>query len=660
MRLSTLEMSNWRPFYGKTVLDLTTEPGRPMVWIHGNNMRGKTSVLNAIRWCLYGVTSDSGRERAAHININKDAVDEGDYHMAVRLTFTHSGKEYELERHVQWSARPTSDKGIRENLELRIDHQIQSPGEIHRAISNILHRNISQFYLFDGEMIREFEEILSSDRRQSKFVREAIEQVLGLPALVLAKEDFELLSAETEKLLSKQLRREKRYQQITEELDDIASALGTAKADVERHSELERQLEGQRRALEAVQHQLAQVSSRLRERDVLNDQLRQAKEDLKALTEGVRAALANQWWLPAAQLVEARLLAFEEQRQASSDKESEIRDLERRLAEMESSLARDHCPLCGQPVSHSRSQELSNQAATLQARLQELQTTPDSDQGAMVNPALLREFRNPQATLLREQSGRAGQLQLTIHDLDTRVKRLETGIKESDEADAARTQRDLENVIEKLTTVSDNLGIATRTRDALEAQQRQKRAEITVLPGIADRTRIRLSLFDGLTKVFSTAIDEFRDSVRANVESSASEIFKLFTTEPEFSGVKIDQDYALTILDHSGNPVPPSAGAQQVLALALIRGLNAAAVREGPLVIDSPFARFDLLHRERIIRNLPNVGSQIVLLLQPGEFDRGQYLELAGSSVVREYTVERINDQRSRIRPGYIEDALVG
>ena len=54
MKIHRLVVENFGPFLGKHEIDLDVSPTAPVVVIHGENMRGKTTLQNAIRWCLYG------------------------------------------------------------------------------------------------------------------------------------------------------------------------------------------------------------------------------------------------------------------------------------------------------------------------------------------------------------------------------------------------------------------------------------------------------------------------------------------------------------------------------------------------------------------------------------------------------------------------------
>jgi DNA sulfur modification protein DndD len=91
--------------------------------------------------------------------------------------------------------------------------------------------------------------------------------------------------------------------------------------------------------------------------------------------------------------------------------------------------------------------------------------------------------------------------------------------------------------------------------------------------------------------------------------------------------MKIDKNYTVYPVDGDGNrQTSPSAAGQQLLTLALISGLNTAAVHDAPMVIDTPFGKVDLENRERMLKWLQGLVSekqqQVILLVHSGEVTR--------------------------------------
>ena len=63
MRILRLKIKNFRQFYGECELEFLSDDTSRITVIHGENGSGKTSLLNAFKWVLYGKTDfDTGEQ----------------------------------------------------------------------------------------------------------------------------------------------------------------------------------------------------------------------------------------------------------------------------------------------------------------------------------------------------------------------------------------------------------------------------------------------------------------------------------------------------------------------------------------------------------------------------------------------------------------------
>jgi DNA sulfur modification protein DndD len=170
--------------------------------------------------------------------------------------------------------------------------------------------------------------------------------------------------------------------------------------------------------------------------------------------------------------------------------------------------------------------------------------------------------------------------------------------------------------------------------------------------GSSKRLGDKVTLLNGAAEVFEQSVEQMRSRLRDEVELSATDAFKKLSTESQYSGLVINDRYGLEIRDHLDRPVSVrSAGAEQIVALALIDGLNTAAGKRGPLVMDTPFGRLDVQHRARVLSYLPSMAEQVILLVHEGEMSHERDLPHIAGLVAAAYQINRVSPTQSSIEP---------
>ena len=151
--------------------------------------------------------------------------------------------------------------------------------------------------------------------------------------------------------------------------------------------------------------------------------------------------------------------------------------------------------------------------------------------------------------------------------------------------------------------------------------------------------------------VFEDAVDRYKAALRNRVQNSATQLFLKMTTEKEdYTSLAINDHYGLTILHKDGRAEDSrSAGAEQVVALALMGALQANAPLRGPIVMDTPFGRLDRQHTCNVVTALPSMAAQVVLFVQEGEIDRATVRELLGRHLLREYQLDKETARRTLV-----------
>ena len=124
------------------------------------------------------------------------------------------------------------------------------------------------------------------------------------------------------------------------------------------------------------------------------------------------------------------------------------------------------------------------------------------------------------------------------------------------------------------------------------------------------------------------------------------------TTERiDYAGLRINNEYGLSIIHKDGQAEEArSAGAEHVVALALMGALQKNAPLRGPIVMDSPFGRLDEQHTSNVVGALHKMADQVVLLVYESEVGRNRARQLLGGTLKAEFELERVNSRRTNVR----------
>lgn len=660
MILKTVEMENLGPYYAEHRVDLDPVAGRVTV-VHGDNMSGKTSLLNAIRWCLYGIAKDRwGAPMSTKELINYDAFDEGKRRVWVQLTIrdVQEGGESLVKLRRRRQAKqgvdnPRADREFEEYLDVEQDGHVLAAHQFVDVVNDLMPQDIVRFFLFDGELLAEYEELVRAQENvQGRKVKQAVESILGVPAVTRGRDDIAVLQDEAERKFRKEAKKHTAARDAADRLDVVAEERAKAQAD---RTDMQEQREIAENELRALEEELKNFVE-LREDVGRLTQLRATSETLEAAFENkkrIRRDLARNLWRDALHpRLRFELDRLEDERGEIAEALGQLVSAQRRVGELQRALEKDTCQMCGQAIpqetltklrrdltdakkevaalepraSRGRADELG---ATIK-RLREVAPAGVSDAVAVV------ENDQRDNVLARYKvDEEIGQIVSRLHGLNPEA------ILEYEK------KRDL-----KLTLVA-NLGSQIEEITGLIAQYD---AEIAALkrtiaehhvPAL-ERLGVEVAILDGLETIFVLAVDEYVNELRKTVESEATNVFKELTTDKTYSRLEINERFGLTIRDATDREVTTrSAGAEQVVALSLIGSLNRLAKKRGPLIMDTPFGRLDPTHRHNILRFLPTLSEQVILLVHGGEVNADDLASVA-SQIGHEYWIEHFESGKSR------------
>jgi len=117
----------------------------------------------------------------------------------------------------------------------------------------------------------------------------------------------------------------------------------------------------------------------------------------------------------------------------------------------------------------------------------------------------------------------------------------------------------------------------------------------------------------------------------------------------------------LTMFDKQGKEILKtqlSAGERQLLSTAIVWALGESTGQQFPMIIDTPLARLDTIHRDLFIKNyLPKASKQTIILSTDAEIV-GDLLTMINPFVAKKYLL-KFDDKKdaTTIVDGYFKEA---
>ncbi|MBQ4833642.1 AAA family ATPase [Pseudoalteromonas sp. MMG010] len=656
MKLQEIVIQNFMPYKGEQKIEFPQHDTQNVMLLFGDNMRGKTSFLNSIRWGFYGLALGRHMRLIPRLNlINSIAASEDDWSMSIKLKFSHEGKQYELRRQLNKKEHvsiPRNDGDFEESIGLKIDNQVINGDSIINEINQVTPEEISRFFLFDGELLQEYENLLVEQSEQGEKIKEHIEQALGVPALVNGRNEFSKLLTDARRIQTRDAKNSSDAKTYAEQQRVNEAKQATLEKDVQ---DLEIQQRDVQKQIDDIEEELKNTEAVQRKKyelDALKAQLKKVEEQLAYDADEQRKLFKDAWKDVLFKGVEPLISNLQSKRNSLMSAANNKAVLDSKISELQKSLANPVCPTCTQTIPR---EELDG----IKAKIEELKAEAEL---SMVNfddvtdinlqiDKLTKVKSHNECSRICELVTKRRKAQVTVIKIETQIDEIQEEIRGFDTEQIMRQREKKDRLGNQLFKLENDIKDRKTQLNKLSETQAHISTLISKSSGSEGQSStIRVNLYQNLEAVFKAGINELRDALRGQVETFASNAFSQLTTEKTYAGLEINNNYGLSILDHTGNVLKErSAGAEQIVALSLIDGLNKTARKSGPIVMDTPLGRLDPNHRSNVLKYLPKMAEQVVLLVHEGEIDPSRDLSNFAERIGARYQIHRISATESRI-----------
>ena len=433
------------------------------------------------------------------------------------------------------------------------------------------------------------------------------------------------------------LKRQKKDEQ-TKELTRLQTAYDEAQDLRAKLEDEGKQNEHLRTLIQSMEHLESDIATKEATRDGLLQSIVVATKDVWRYVIGKRTAdiLAQ---------VKSELSALQ-------DKHNTHESAARLMSYIQHIVETHHCECCDQDVDEVHvaslkkrldeepgefgglTPEETNRMKVLQVRqasLESMQSTTDAQ--------VLKVYEDQLADLLVQIDDAKGQLK-DLRDEISRYGNISdlTAAAKENAQNLAKCYSKIENLKEGIQATKDKIKEADIALASLEEKVRKAGTSDADLNLAVKKVEICAALH----QLFNDGIAAYRDKLKTEVERDATELFCNISSDPDYTALRINDNYGLSIQHRSGEIIPfRSAGFEHIVALSLIGALHKNAPLSGPIIMDSPFGRLDPTHKKNITKALPLMSDQIILLAYTDEIDGQTARQVLGSTLKKEYRLRK-------------------
>lgn len=671
MLIKQITLNNFRQFKGKQSLQFSLDAEKNVTVLLGDNTFGKTTILQAFNWCLYGVADfpkDSNPGFLLNLEVASEQASASQTQkcdVSVELILEHKGTEYIIMR-----KRPYSNQGLGNwtaapdlltvyYKEGGVTKQVHK-GEEAKVIYGILPQSLSGYFFFDTERV--------SDISGKKDLSEAVKGLLGLAAVSNARKHLGERTLKTTALGqwhgSLDFKSDESAAVARQTVESKTGEKETAQKKIENAEEQLVLLNAQKERIADIlrnNQSTADLQKKKQDRERDLDEAKNNLDDLnKSFLEYFSSFALVYYMLPLMDRAETVL------ENANVD-DCGIRDMSE--ASIRDIIKRGRC-ICGAKIEHSEDGETGNDV--YMHILNELRFVPPAHLGTAIGSykELLSSDRRNIAlfyTTIEEKykqiqgcRDRIGRLETEIEDIESQI--YDTEDMSTYEADMAQIKgkiKEMNTVIEENT-----MKIGACNSDIDHAQK-----ILDSIVGVSDHNQ-RLIKYLAYAERICSWIDESyaakEQETRDKLEERVNAIFgKMYHGERR---VQIDKQYHVTLFAHvNGKEVVTgeSEGLKRVKNFAFIAGLVDLAKEKAtmgksaadevsweneayPLVMDAPFSNADETHIKNISAVLPEVANQVIMFVMEKDWQYAR--DSMGARVGKYCTLIKRSESHTEIK----------
>lgn len=621
-------------------IEFSTSFDQPLTVIRAENDTGKTTLLNALGWAMFGDEALPGGRSAFRLHPIDWNIESDGPVVPIKVVIEFAALDEETDTEVVFELeRSAEERLVGQEFEVSpstlvlFRHTaggVQAVDNATATVASLLPPSLKDIFFIDGDRALAFIEATDEQKVKRERVRKAVRSLLGLDLLEDAERHVDKARQEAVATIKKlgagtdiELLAE-REQSLEGALRDHRSVLEKSRADHDaseaRHRKADKRLKD---ALASGAGEQREVGAQL---DVAERRLKEARDAHETLLVAHRrlinlptltVALA-----PTPIAVAAGLLADLEERKVIPSTLPNV---------IEDRLDRQEC-LCGTSLAPG-----TDARRHLESLLDEAKDLDESkDLLRYLNDAVKRTLRDAGqddswATRLREsQAGiqrsirLQNQLEEEVADLRARVRGMESTDLEQLERMVTQEEREVKRLIGEISRTEQQIKqIESQLKEVDRERGNIEKANAKVRTGVMKETAAKdvLSVIRGTVEVLQ---GETIDEVSAQMNS----IFLAMIVADEEAGavikrVTLTRTHDIVVEGPGGRTIDPdidlNGASRRALTLAFILALVKISGVKAPNIIDTPLGMMGVEVRQAVLKYAALHSSQLVMFLTGSE-----------------------------------------
>lgn len=644
MLINSLVLYNVGIFQGAHTLELTCRDGKNIILIGGLNGRGKTTILEAVLFALYGkricsLTDGNWNFEQYLDKLGNCYAEDGVSYVELLFQVDEEEREQSYKIRREWNRGDTKvrNKVWKDEAE---DAMLATNWDM--FIEDILPIAVAPFFFFDGEKISELA-TSGNDRN----LMESVKNLLGLNILEQAMRDLKVVLKNNQNNI-KIADYKNELSGLQAQLADIRQETGQLESE---KSDCEEMITRKSNNLNSLDAEFSAAGGNLFEqRTELKNRKQQLDMELQVQYEKLLGMASGDMPL---YLVKDLLRQIEKKAELEK-KENDEEVVLRRLPLMFDNYRK---------VEKNIDFDMDKFLKFIERERQYVECNYKLTDESYIR---LKTIEAKEMDKRQELKSAMDHIRRCRRELEEINNQLEIDLNDSA---IQKNYRKVKELTAELAVLQERLSKINLNLDEKQSQlERLENEEHKLL----DKAASELDEMDDTRRIIEYAEKELRvlqiykarlqEQKAKRLSETITDCFKVIISKRDLMN-RIELDSQMTTFayyDAQMNQIRKetlSAGEQQLLVIAILWGLGICSDKKLPVVIDTPLGRLDSYHREMLIKNyFPKASKQMIILSTDREITSEDY-EILKESICKEYTL--VYDEKtkgSRIVEKYFGD----